>query len=64
MRRIEFSLTPLLSVSVKWQPECKEGGHGHKWRVESSRGYPVLRRVTTSRHGHVGGQRVLQDFRW
>jgi hypothetical protein len=32
--------------------------------VESSRGYSVLRGVTAPRYGHVGGQRILQNFRW
>ena len=60
-RRLRCRGTLLFHVSVKSQPGRQEGDHGDQWRVESSRGYPVLRGLTAPRHGHVGGQRVFQS---
>ena len=61
-RRLGYSGTRLFQISVKSQAERQEGGYGKQWRVESARGYPVLRGLTVPRNRHVVGERILSNL--
>ena len=61
-RRLRCRGILLFHVSVESQPGRQEGDHGDQWRVESARGYPVLRGVTVPRDRHVVGERILSKL--